>query len=155
MKFLTLLLLLMPLPPQPAPPRADGLEVTINPDSVVQLSNEERRARSLPALTVSEQLTRAARAKAEDMMRRQYFRHALWESFIRRSGYRYCLAGENLGLAHTTSAEVVQAWMDSPSHRENLLKGTYREIGVAVVRGRYKGIEEVTITVQMFGTRCN
>lgn len=147
MKFL-LLLLLLPLPP------SDGPEVTINPESVVQLSNEERRARRLPALTVSERLTEAARAKAEDMMRHQYFKHALWESFIRRSGYRYCLAGENLGLAHTTSAEVVQAWMESPSHRDNLLKGTYREIGVAVVRGTYKGIKDVTITVQMFGAKC-
>lgn len=153
MKFLPLLFLL--LPPTPAPPAADGPEVTINPESVVRLSNEERRARRLPVLAVSERLTAAARAKAEDMMRHQYFKHGLWESFVRRSGYRYCLAGENLGFAHTTSAEVVQAWMDSPSHRDNLLKGRYREIGVAVVRGTYKGIEDVTITVQMFGARCD
>lgn len=150
MKLLSLLFLLL----LPATLPFDDLEVTITPESVVRLSNEERGARHLSPLKVNEKLTRAARAKAEDMLRRQYFKHAEWESFIQRSGYRYCLAGENLGFAHTTAAEVVQAWMESPSHRANLLKGKYREIGVAVVRGKYKGIEDVTITVQMFGTKC-
>jgi uncharacterized protein YkwD len=51
------------------------------------------------------------------------------------------------------ASEVVGEWMDSPTHRANLLKGKYNEIGVAVVRGNYKGFD-VIIIVQMFGARC-
>ena len=136
-----------------APAKSD-VEVTLTPEAVIQLTNQERFAKKRPLLAVSDRLTRAAHAKASDMLRKQYFRHAKWEMFIRQSGYSYCLAGENLGFAQTSAAEVVQDWMNSPSHRANVLKDKYREIGVAVVRGRYKGVEDVTIIVQMFGSKC-
>lgn len=92
-------------------------------------------------------------AKARDMLHRQYFAHAQWEQFIRRYGYFYCSAGENLGLNQTEAGELVGEWMASPTHRANLLKGRYRETGVAVVHGNYKGFD-VIIIVQMFGARC-
>jgi uncharacterized protein YkwD len=144
--FLFLIVSLMPFP-------VSSEEVTITPESVIALTNQERTARGLPALTVSENLTRAADAKARDMLRREYFAHAQWQQFIRQAGYLYCSAGENLGLNQTQASEVVQDWMNSPTHRANLLKGRYREIGVAVVRGNYKGFD-VIIIVQMFGSRC-
>lgn len=105
-------------------------------------------------MAVSPQLSRAAEAKAYDMMREQYYGHAQWERFIRVSGYNYCLAGENLAMNFTEPHELVEAWMHSSAHRDNLLKSGYREIGVAVVRGRYKSIEDATFVVQMFGARC-
>jgi uncharacterized protein YkwD len=126
---------------------------TITPEAVIERTNQERVARGLPALSVNENLTRAANAKARDMLQREYFAHAEWERFIRTSGYFYCSAGENLGLNQTEAGELVGEWMDSPTHRANLLKSRYREIGVAVVRGNYKGFD-VTIIVQMLGARC-
>jgi uncharacterized protein YkwD len=129
-------------------------EVPLTPEQVIQRTNLKRQARNLPALVVNEQLSNAAYAKAQYILQRQYFSHEGWEGFIRQSGYNYCSAGENLGLNHTEAGEVVEAWMLSPSHRANLLKGKYREIGVAVVRGKYKGIDDAVIIVQMFGSRC-
>ena len=153
MKYLFCLLWLMSLTTTAV--GQDEEVVTITPDSVIQLTNQERAARGLPPLRLNEKLARAAYAKAKDMFEKQYFAHQRWEEFIRRSEYRYCSAGENLGLNHTEAQELVRAWMDSPSHRANLLKGKYREIGVAVVRGKYKSIEAAIIIVQVFGARCS
>jgi uncharacterized protein YkwD len=135
------------------PSAVSSEEATITPESVIAMTNQERTARGLPALTISESLTRAAEAKAKDMLQHEYFAHAQWERFIRRAGYFYCSAGENLGLNQTEAGELVEEWMASPTHRANLLKGRYREIGVAIVRGNYKGFD-VTIIVQMLGARC-
>jgi uncharacterized protein YkwD len=130
----------------------DGAQLT--PEAVIHFTNQARSEKGLPPLVVSERLNRAAAAKAKDMMAQQYYGHGSWERFIRVEGYNYCLAGENLALNHTEAPELVEAWMGSPEHRDNLLKARYREIGVAVIRGRYKTIEDATFVVQMFGARC-
>jgi uncharacterized protein YkwD len=148
MRRLLFLLLLVPVPAV----AQDG--ATITPELVIQITNQERVARNLPPLTTNEKLNGAAYAKAQYILRRQNFSHDGWEGFIQQSGYNYCSAGENLGLNHTEAGEVVGAWMMSPSHRANLLKGKYREIGVAIVRGKYKGIDDAIIIVQMFGSAC-
>jgi uncharacterized protein YkwD len=129
-------------------------EAALTPEAVIHFTNQARSDRGLPPLAISEQLNRAAAAKAKDMMERQYYGHGRWENFIRVAGYNYCLAGENLALNYTEAPELVEAWMGSPEHRDNLLKARYREIGVAVIRGRYKTVEDATFVVQMFGARC-
>lgn len=129
-------------------------EATLTPEEVVRLTNQERVKRGLPPLVLDAQLSRAASAKARDMMEKQYYGHAAWENFIRVSGYNYCLAGENIAMNFTEPGELVRAWMGSTEHRDNLLKAGYREIGVAVVRGRYKTVEDATFVVQMLGARC-
>jgi uncharacterized protein YkwD len=151
MKYLLLLSLLLSLLPISAIATDEG---TLTPAEVIRFTNEERAKRGLEPLAVDAQLTRAAEAKARDMMAAQYYGHAQWERFIRTSGYNYCSAGENLALNYTDAGELVTAWLGSPKHRDNLLKSGYREIGVAVVRGRYKTIEEATFVVQFFGARC-
>jgi uncharacterized protein YkwD len=129
-------------------------EAGINPEQVIYLTNQERVSKSLLPLQVNEKLNRAAYAKAQYILQKQHFSHERWESFIRESGYNYCSAGENLGLNQTEAREVIDAWMMSPSHRANILRGRYREIGVAVVKGRYKNIDDAVIIVQLFGSRC-
>jgi uncharacterized protein YkwD len=129
-------------------------EAEITPDEVIYFTNQERVKRGLTPLEVNPELSRAASAKARDMLESQYYAHAEWERFIRGAGYNYCLAGENLALNYTDADELVEAWMGSPDHRHNLLKAGYNEIGVAIVKGRFKTIEEATFVVQMFGSRC-
>ena len=148
--LLFLFLTLLPLTATAANPD----EAALSSELIIQRTNQERISRNLPSLTVSEKLSLAAYAKAQHILQRQYFSHEGWEGFIRQAGYSYCSAGENLGLNHTDAGEVVDAWMMSPSHRANLLKRRYNEIGVAIVRGNYKGIEDAVIIVQMFGYRC-
>lgn len=131
---------------------ADEAEIT--PEQVIYFTNQERLKRGLTPLEVNPRLSRAAADKAADMLESQYYGHAEWERFIRGAGYSYCLAGENLALNYTDAFELVDAWMGSSEHRYNLLKPGYDEIGVAVIRGRYKTIEDATFVVQMFGARC-
>jgi hypothetical protein len=72
--------------------------------------------------------------------------------FITESGYQYRYAGENLARDFSDPDSVVKAWMNSPSHKDNLLSDKYHDIGVAVVDGKLGG-QETTLVVQMFGTK--
>lgn len=73
-------------------------------------------------------------------------------SFIVESGYTYLFAGENLARDFGDSKGVVEAWMNSSSHKDNLLNSRYQDVGFAVVNGKYNGYE-TTLVVQMFGTK--
>jgi hypothetical protein len=73
-----------------------------------------------------------------------------WD-FIKKNGYNYSSAGENLARDFNDSQSVVSAWMASKSHRENIVNLHYREIGIGVVNGILDG-KETTLVVQMFGT---
>jgi hypothetical protein len=103
----------------------------------------------------SEILKKTAELKLQDMLQKDYWDHTgpngetAWD-FMEQSGYRYLLAGENLARGYTNSQEVVEAWMNSPSHRSNILNGRFKEIGVAVGAGKIKG-QMTTVVVQLFG----
>jgi hypothetical protein len=106
---------------------------------------------------LNSQLTQAAAMKASSMFAEQYWAHTSpsgkdpW-SFIHKTGYEYLYAGENLARDFGDSKSVVEAWMNSKTHRENILNGRYRDIGLAVANGKY-GNYETTLVVQMFGTK--
>jgi hypothetical protein len=72
-----------------------------------------------------------------------------WD-FILAEDYDYSYAGENLAKNFNSSKEVVTAWYNSPSHKENLLNKNYTEMGFAVVNGTLDGYK-TTLVVQMFG----
>jgi hypothetical protein len=124
--------------------------------SLFDLTNETRVERGLNPLTESAKLDEAALLKARDIMENDYFAHTSpsglspWYWF-QQTGYSFKYAGENLAIGFLDSEEVNQAWLDSPSHRENLLNEDYTEIGLAVLTGNYQG-QETTVVVQMFGT---
>ena len=101
-------------------------------------------------------LNAAARAKADDMFKNQYFEHVSPSgvdpgTLVKRAGYDYIVTGENLILGNfKDEQEVVQLWMDSPGHRANILHKRFTDIGVAIVKGTYQG-QTVWIGVQEFG----
>ncbi|KKS98678.1 MAG: hypothetical protein UV73_C0001G0199 [Candidatus Gottesmanbacteria bacterium GW2011_GWA2_43_14] len=138
-------------------PNILGFATDINIERVFQLVNWERQKEGMPVLSYSMELSGAAAEKAGDMFDKNYWAHISptgttpWE-FIVRNGYQYIYAGENLAKSFDTSEEVVMAWMNSPTHRVNILKREYTEIGLAVVNGRLNG-EETTLVVQEFGSR--
>lgn len=123
---------------------------------IIDLTNKKRAQDGLDPLSLNQQLTQAANAKAADMFTGNYWAHnnpsgkTPW-SFISAFGYKYIFAGENLARDFNDAGSVVNAWMDSPSHRSNLLDKNFKEIGVAVVNGKFSG-RESTLVVQMFGT---
>jgi hypothetical protein len=71
-------------------------------------------------------------------------------SFFLSFGYKYKYAGENLARDFPDAASAVNAWMNSPSHKENILNSNYSEIGIGVVEGNLAGAD-TTIIVQFFG----
>lgn len=111
----------------------------------------------LPPLSENPVLDRAAALKAADMMQKNYFAHTSpdgtdpWHWF-KVSGYNYRFAGENLAIGYVDSQEVNQAWLDSPTHRANILNRNYKEIGIAVLQGSFQGAK-TTVVVQEFGTK--
>lgn len=129
---------------------------TVLPAVVVQLTNDERADLSEAPLRRNATLDRAARLKAEHMARNGYFAHfapdgtSPWHWFD-EAGYVYAHAGENLAIHFTDSSEVVDAWMKSPKHRENIVNGLYSEIGVGTAKGKFEGFDTVYV-VQLFGT---
>lgn len=130
-------------------------EVTFSADQVITLTNAKRAASGLAPVTYNPLLARAAAAKAADMFAGDYWAHnspsgkTPW-SFISSAGYKYVFAGENLARDFSDAGSVVDAWMNSPSHRSNLLDKNFREIGVAVSSGKLSGREGILV-VQMFG----
>lgn len=135
---------------------SDWLVGAVLPAVVVDKTNEERSTLDELPLTRSPLLDEAARLKAEDMAKGSYFSHysptgvSPWHWF-EVVDYQYAHAGENLAVHFTDSAAVVEAWMNSPSHRANIVNGVYTEIGVGTAKGTYQGFDTVFV-VQLFGT---
>jgi len=133
-----------------------GYASSISIADLLKETNARRTENKLDPLQLNEKLSSAALAKGQDMFANQYWAHVSpsgkdpW-SFVKQSGYNYVFAGENLARDFPDSKAVVDAWMKSPSHRENLLNPRYKEIGFAAVNGKY-GNYETTIVVQLFGT---
>lgn len=133
-----------------------GVATDITATKLLEYTNAERQKNGLPVLTENPQLSDAAYKKAANMFQNDYWAHfgpngeSPWD-FIKQSGYRYEYAGENLAKNFLFSQNVVDAWMNSPTHKENILRKDYREVGFAVVNGMLNG-EETTLVVQMFGS---
>ncbi len=142
----------------------DAIELPI----VAEL-NRVRASHGLSALHTAQPLRLAADAHAASMGRGGYFSHTSADgtSFGRRvrrfyasAGFRRWMAGENLLWSASTSLaarEAVRLWLASPSHRRNILRADWREIGISAVRvpaakGVFDG-HDVTIVVTEFGVR--
>ena len=132
-----------------------GFATDISVNKLYELSNQERINADLPPLNYNDKLSAAAQKKAEDMFQKDYWSHygpsgeTPWD-FILGAGYQYEYAGENLAKNFLFSDGVVKAWMASPTHRENILRREYTDVGYAIVNGVLNG-EDTTLVVQMFG----
>ncbi|MDO8240357.1 MAG: CAP domain-containing protein [Candidatus Moranbacteria bacterium] len=131
----------------------------ISAESVLKELNGARNAYGLNFLIKNDQLSAAAQAKLDDMLANNYFQHTSpsgvdpWH-WLDENGYVYAVAGENLAMDFRTAEAQQKAWMESPTHRKNILNANFQEVGVAVGQGIISG-KLTTITVQEFGTRKN
>jgi len=115
--------------------KADNLSFE---EQVVALVNEQRAANGLQPVTLSTALSNAARVKSQDMHDNHYFAH---ESptygspfeMLTSFGISYRAAGENIAMGYATPEAVMNAWMNSPGHRANILNASYTQIGVGYV----------------------
>lgn len=142
-----------------ASPGVLGINSDITVSQVIELTNSERQKIGLQSLKEDQALDQAAYEKAKNMFAENYWAHFSpsgkdpW-GFISGSGYKFAYAGENLARNFYDSKEVIAAWMNSPTHKDNIINGHYQDIGIAVVDGVLQG-QKTTLVVQMFGTKTH
>lgn len=131
-----------------------GEMAAVLPSVLNDLTNIERESENLKTLTINPILNQAAQMKADDMALNEYFAHTSPEGktpwfWLEKAGYDYRYAGENLAINFSESEDITKAWMNSPTHRANIVKENYTEIGTATATGSYQGREAVYV-VQVY-----
>lgn len=129
--------------------------------STICLLNAERRKYGLPPLHLNRKLSLASRRHAHSMASHHYFAHGDFVGRIRKahylSGARSWVIGENIAWGSQqlgTPAAIVNAWMQSPPHRANILSRSFREIGIGVSRGApIAGVSDGVTYATDFGKR--
>lgn len=123
-------------------------------------TNNARAANGFLSLNLDSQLNASAQAKAQDMANKNYWAHVGPDGtqpwyFFDQAGYSYTKAGENLAYGFMTSQSTVDGWMNSPSHKANIL-GDYRDVGFGIVNAPdYQSNGQQTIVVAHYGTRAS
>jgi uncharacterized protein YkwD len=108
--------------------------------SLLQAMNAVRASHGLAPLRVDVHLLRAARDHSADMMQRQYFAHGAVARRVLSRGARGPVFGEDLAWSTGISADwVVNAWLDSPTHRAVLLRPGFRRVGIGYSFGTFIG----------------
>lgn len=121
------------IPNTPDTPATPDVSLSAYAQEVVRLVNAERAKYGLSALTVNAKASQAAQVRAAEQARS--FSHTRPNgtscfTALREAGVSYRTAGENIAYGQRTPQEVVTAWMNSPSHRANILGSQYTQIGV-------------------------
>lgn len=116
------------------------------------LINEYRKENGLNELKTVSKLQEVAKLKAEDIVQNEYFSHtseALGTPFemLQDNGIDYTKAGENLA-GNQSPERAVTAWINSPAHRDNILKAEYEYTGICVIDSPVYG----KVFVQLFIT---
>ena len=133
-----------------------GYSSEITAQKVFDQTNNERVKAGLPPLKYNSVLSESAAKKAKDMFADNYWAHTApdgttpWD-FLKSVGYKYSVAGENLARDFYDTESLLKAWMNSPTHKANIIHSKYQEIGIGVVNGTLGGIK-TTLVVQHFGT---
>lgn len=141
----------------PPPLRAlkESEQALLTQAGTLKWTNLQRTGNGLAPLIENAKLNSAASRKVQDMFNRQYFEHVSPDGknvgdLVEGYGYAYISVGENLALGnYKNDQELVQAWMDSPGHRANILSTKFTEVGVAVGKGLFEG-RQTWLAVQTF-----
>lgn len=108
-------------------------------DEIIRLVNLQRSYNGLSPLTYNWQVARVARIKSQDMINNNYFSHyspvygspfKMLESY----GLKFSSAAENIAYGQKTAQAVMDAWMNSPGHKANILSKTVTQIGVGCAK---------------------
>lgn len=110
-------------------------------ENISMAINQERSQRSIPTLNYNTKLAAAADYKSRDMISRHYFSHTdpegnyIWDKIAAEGYTPYIVLGENLAIDFSDTAGLVAAWIDSPTHRANILNPAFKDQGMAVAFG--------------------
>ncbi|PIU42877.1 MAG: hypothetical protein COS98_00600 [Parcubacteria group bacterium CG07_land_8_20_14_0_80_35_11] len=132
-------------------------ESVLSNEEIIKFTNYYREENDIAELNTNQLLMEAAENKLNDMFQKQYFAHISPEGddagiILKEIGYDYLVVGENLARGYfKDSKDLVDGWMKSPDHRENILNPKFREIGVAQREGKFQGKEQY-LAVQIFAS---
>ncbi len=131
----------------------------ISAAALVVAMNREREAHGLKPLRINRELSLAAEDRVNDMFAKHYFSHVSPDgidpfTWADARGYRYTAIGENLAVGYRTADEVVDGWMHSAGHRENILKSNFDEVGVATASASPARPFSGPLVVALYGTRA-
>ena len=126
-------------------------------DQLLEATNKQRVANGVAPLKLNTKLSTAAQSKVNDMVARNYWAHNTPDGqepwvFFDAAGYKYYKAGENLAYGFSSSDATVIGWMNSPSHRENLLDSAFTEVGFGFKNGEnYNNSGPETVVAAEYG----
>lgn len=127
---------------------------------IVNGTNQARANLNKSAYTSNALLMSAAQMKAEDMAKQHFFAHTApdgtvaWDYF-KKVGYTYSVAGENLAITNQDASAVINGWLNSPTHRDNLLNDSYTDLGIGMANyGDYQGHPNTIVIVAFYGKRA-
>jgi uncharacterized protein YkwD len=135
---------------------SDSNEITV--ENVLRLLNERRAQSSLRPLAADERLMRAANDRMRHMEEESYWAHRSPDglspfSWVTLRSYEFRSVGENLACGFETVRMLVEAWMESPGHRANILSDDYEDCGIAIIDGSTKGPANGKSIVVMFAKK--
>lgn len=125
-------------------------------NEIESVVNNSRQANGLGRLVSNQKLRNSACAKAQHMLDHQYWAHVAPDGttpwfFIESAGYPITYAGENLARGFNTADETVVGWLNSQTHRDNMLNSSFKDQGICSISGNHLEVN-LTITVQHLGT---
>lgn len=128
----------------------------ITKTAIIERTNAARTTLGLPELVTDNRLALAAQKKADDMVANGYFSHTAPNGdtaldLIRNADYPIHYAAENLAVHFVKADDVQQGWMNSPTHRLNIIDPRYKDIGVGVANGYFER-QESTFVVALMGS---
>lgn len=138
------------------PPATEASDLTTS--NILSAINKERTLRNLVTLNENNLLDQAAQYKADDMQARHYFAHIdpdghyIWDKIVALGYTPYLQLGENLAINFYDTESLVSAWMQSPTHRENILNSGFRDQGMGVNLGNTNDNEYYSAIANTFGT---
>ncbi len=123
-------------------------EIELTKEGIIEQANFYRKENGFSLLIENDLLNQLAQKRAKDMLENNYFDHVLEEEFgelAQEIGYNFLLLGENIAKGNFLSNEnLVNSWMNSDSHRENILNEKYEEIGIVI---------KEDLIIQVFGLK--
>lgn len=134
-----------------------AFSTNVSSPSLLNETNEVRTQNAQKTLKTNEKLASAAQSKAQDMVNRNYWAHNTPEgsppwTFIVNAGYQYQKAGENLAYGFADSKDTVAGWMNSPSHRRNVLDPDFTDVGFGSANSdNFNNSGPATVVVAMYG----
>ncbi len=154
--LLVKLLLALFLPAQKATLASD-----LTTDNILKAVNEQRALRNLVLLNTNTKLTSAGQSKADDMIARHYFAHVdpdghyIWDKIVAAGYSPYTMLGENLAIEFYDTNSLISAWMNSPTHRANILQEGFRDQGMGIGFGDVAQNQYYSAIANTFGTLAN